>query len=379
MRKIKSLVVIGTRPEAIKMGMLIKNLKKSNFIDNKLCLTGQHRQMLDQVLTFFSIKADYDLDIMKKNQSLEDITIKILKGLSKILIEYKPDLLFVHGDTTTCFASSLAAFYQGIKVCHIEAGLRTDNINRPFPEELNRNLVSKIAYLHFAPTEENKQSLLKENIREESIFVTGNTVIDSLLWTIKKDFKFSSSALKKNQETIYSKYKIILITAHRRENIGAGLNQICDAILELLKKIDDIIFVFPVHPNPKVRNTVFSKLDKQKRIILTDPLPYPDLVLLIKHSWLILTDSGGLQEEAPSLGLPVLVLRQETERKEAIDAGTVELIGTDQEKIVSKVEHLYFDPAYYKSMANAINPYGDGRSIPRMLKIIEEKHFDIIN
>tara|TARA_X000000950_G_C13816152_1_gene619903 strand:- start:191 stop:1333 length:1143 start_codon:yes stop_codon:yes gene_type:complete len=378
MRIIKSIVVIGTRPEAIKMAMLIKSLKKSNFIDNKLCLTGQHRQMLDQVLAFFSIKSDYDLDIMKKNQSLEHITTKILMGLSKILKEYKPDLLFVHGDTTTCFASSLAAFYQGVKVCHIEAGLRTDNINRPFPEELNRNLVSKIAYLNFAPTEENKHALLKENIKEEKIFVVGNTVIDSLLSTVKKDIKFSSSALKNIEETILPKYKIILITAHRRENIGAGLNQICDAILELLNKIDDIIFVFPVHPNPKVKNTVFSKLDKQKRVILTDHLSYPDFVLLIKYSWLILTDSGGLQEEAPSLGVPVLVLREETERKEAIDAGTVELIGTNQEKIVSKVEHLHFDSSYYRSMANAINPYGDGKSTHRILKIIEEKHFEFI-
>ena len=379
MRKIKSLVVIGTRPEAIKMGMLIKNLKKSNFIDNKLCCTGQHRDMLDQVLSFFSIEADYDLDIMKKNQSLEDITIKILKGLSKILIEYKPDLLFVHGDTTTCFASSLAAFYQGIKVCHIEAGLRTDNIYRPFPEELNRNLVSKIAYLHFAPTEENKQSLLKENVKEERIYVTGNTVIDSLLWTVRKSTKFSNRVFKNIQKSIVSKNKIILVTAHRRENIGVGLNQICDGILEILGKMEDIIVVFSVHPNPKVKNTIFSKLSNQKRVILTDPLSYPDFVFLIKHSWLILTDSGGLQEEAPSLGVPVLVLRDETERKEAIDAGTVELIGTSKDKIVKKVEHLYFNSDYYESMAKANNPYGDGKSIYRILKIIEDRHFEIIN
>lgn len=378
MRKIKSLTVIGTRPEAIKMAIFIEELDKADFISNKLCLTGQHRDMLDQVLEFFSIKGDYDLDIMEKNQNLESITTKILMGLSKILKEFKPDLIFVHGDTTTCFASSLAAFYQGIKVCHIEAGLRTNNINRPFPEELNRNLVSKIAFLNFAPTEENKQSLLKENIDEEKIFVTGNTVIDSLLWTAENNISFSSGVSKKIQNCIELKYKIILITAHRRENIGYGLNQICDSILEILSKINDIIFIFPVHPNPKVKNTIYSKLDKQKRVILTEPLSYPDFVLLIKHSWLILTDSGGLQEEAPSLGIPVLVLREETERKEAIDAGTVELIGTNQEKIVKKVESLYFNSEYHNSMANAVNPYGDGRSVDKILSIIKNKHNEII-
>jgi UDP-N-acetylglucosamine 2-epimerase (non-hydrolysing) len=378
MRKIKSLTVIGTRPEAIKMAIFIKELDKADFISNKLCLTGQHRDMLDQVLEFFSIKGDYDLDIMEKNQNLESITTKILMGLSKILKEFKPDLIFVHGDTTTCFASSLAAFYQGIKVCHIEAGLRTNNINRPFPEELNRNLVSKIAFLNFAPTEKNKQSLLKENIDEEKIFVTGNTVIDSLLWTVENNISFSTGVSKKIQNCIELKYKIILITAHRRENIGKGLNQICDGILKILSKIDDIIFIFSVHPNPKVKNTIFTKLGKQQRVILSEPLSYPDFVLLIKNSWLILTDSGGLQEEAPSLGVPVLVLREETERKEAISTGVVELIGTNPEKISKKVENLYFNSDYYHSMANAINPYGDGTSVYRIIKIIKDKYSEII-
>jgi UDP-N-acetylglucosamine 2-epimerase (non-hydrolysing) len=378
MRKIKSLTVIGTRPEAIKMAIFIKELDKADFISNKLCLTGQHRDMLDQVLEFFSLKGDYDLDIMKKNQNLEAITTKILMGLSKILKEFKPDLIFVHGDTTTCFSSSLAAFYQGIKVCHIEAGLRTNNINSPFPEELNRNLVSKIAFLNFAPTERNKQSLLKENINEEKIFVTGNTVIDSLLWTVENNICFSTSVSKHIQNCIELKYKIILITAHRRENIGNGLNQICDSVLKILSKIDDVIFIFSVHPNPKVKNTIFKRLGKQKRVILSEPLSYPDFVLLIKKSWLILTDSGGLQEEAPSLGVPVLVLREETERKEAISTGAVELIGTSPEKIAKKVEYLYFNSDFYYSMANAINPYGDGTSVNRILKIIADKHSEII-
>jgi UDP-N-acetylglucosamine 2-epimerase (non-hydrolysing) len=378
MKKIKSLTVIGTRPEAIKMAILIKELDKTDFIINRLCLTGQHREMLDQVLEYFNLKSDYDLNIMKKNQSLEHITSRIIVGLRKILLDFKPDIVFVHGDTTTCFASALASFYQNIKVCHVEAGLRTNNIHRPFPEELNRNLVSKMAFLNFAPTEKNKNSLVKENINQNKIFVTGNTVIDSLLWTINRTKYFSSSGFESIKKLCSSDKKIILLTAHRRENIGEGIKSICESVLNLADKFDDISFVLPVHPNPNISGIFRKKLSNHNKIILIEPMSYPDFVLLIKNSWLILTDSGGLQEEAPSLGVPVLVLRTETERKEAIDAGTVKLIGTEKKMIIKNVEKLYNNHEYYKKMSNAVNPYGDGNSVGRILEILKEFHSMLI-
>jgi len=363
----KILTVFGTRPETIKMAPVIERLKREG-IDSYVCVTGQHRHMLDQFMSVFQIKADYDLNIMKPGQSLTEITTAILTGLKNVLIELKPDLLLVHGDTTTTLAASLAAFYEKIPVGHIEAGLRTGNMMMPWPEEMNRKIVSAIAEFHFAPTKQAKENLLKEGISPEKIFVTGNTVIDALFFTLEQ-FK-KKPELKTNRfEFLDLNKKLILVTGHRRENFGDGFESICRALKRISER-DDVEVVYPVHLNPNVQGPVKSILGDRKNIHLIEPLDYLAFVFLMDLSYLILTDSGGIQEEAPSLGKPVLVMREVTERPEAVDAGTVILVGTDEEKIVRETEKLLDDEEHYQKMAHAHNPYGDGHAAERIIQQI---------
>lgn len=360
------LAIFGTRPEAIKMCPLVKVLKEKNNIICKVCLTGQHKEMLRQVMDVFEIKEDYNLDIMQNAQSLTDISVNVLRKLETVLEKEKPDLVLVHGDTTTAFCSALAAFYQKIPVGHVEAGLRTYNRYFPFPEEMNRTLISQIATIHFAPTNLNKQNLFQENILD-NIFVTGNTVIDAFNMTVKENYQFENDILN----TIdYLSCKVILMTAHRRENIGKPLENICNAVKEIVKRQPNVVVIYPVHLNPAVRDIVYKILGNEERVILTEPLGIMDMHNLIKRSYLVLTDSGGLQEEAPACGKPVLVLREETERVEAVEAGTVKLAGTDKDEIVENVlELLNSDDAYMK-MAKAINPYGDGHASELIYEIL---------
>lgn len=364
----KLLFIFGTRPEAIKMAPLIKEFQKDNLFDVKVCVTAQHRQMLDQVLELFDIKPDFDLDLMKPNQDLYDITSNVLLGLRNIYKDYKPDLVFVHGDTTTTLGASLASFYQKIPVAHIEAGLRTHNIYSPFPEEINRQLTSRLATYHFAPTESSKQNLLKEGIAKESIFVTGNTVIDALLEVAKsvqsKDIKIAGYEVTNR--------KIILVTGHRRENFGEGFLNICKALKEIALEHQDIDIVYPVHLNPNVQKPVFEFLSDISNIYLIKPLDYEPFVYLMSKSYIILTDSGGVQEEAPSLGKPVLVMRDTTERPEAVEAGTVKLVGTDRDLIVSSINELLNNKKMYKKMSEAHNPYGDGKACKKIINFIKE-------
>jgi len=361
--KIKILSIFGTRPEAIKMAPLVKELQQRDCFQCEVAVTAQHRQMLDQVLSLFGINVDYDLNIMTDRQSLFSITTKALLGLRDVLDSSKPNMVLVHGDTTTTFAGALAAFYDGIKVGHVEAGLRTHNKWLPFPEEMNRKLTGALADLHFAPTRTARKNLLREGVSSQNIFVTGNTVIDALRTTVKEDFVFSTDALNNLD---FDRQKVVLVTAHRRENLGEPLENICHAIRKLADSFRDIKVVYPVHLNPAVRDTVFQILGQHERILLLDPLDTDEMHNLMAKSFLILTDSGGLQEEAPSLGKPVLVLRHETERPEAVKAGTVKIVGTDREVIYKEAARLLTDKQEYDRMANAVNPYGDGRASIRI-------------
>lgn len=362
----KILTVFGTRPEAIKMCPLVLELKKYSEISCKVCLTGQHREMLRQVMETFGIREDYNLDIMRERQTLTTITTCVLEKLDPVLRELKPDLVLVHGDTTTSFAAALAAFYQQISVGHVEAGLRTGNIYSPFPEEMNRLLTGRITDYHFAPTRKNKENLIKENIRGK-IFITGNTVIDAFQTTVRDDYRFGNSVL---QEMDYEKNRVILVTAHRRENLGGPLEHICRAIRRLTEKYLDIRVIYPVHLNPAVRETVYRILGGNRQVELLDPLDVLDMHNLIARSFMVMTDSGGLQEEAPSFGKPVLVMRTETERPEAVKAGTVKVAGVDEADIFHLADELLSVPEKYAKMAKAVNPYGDGHASERIVKII---------
>lgn len=378
----KILLVFGTRPEAIKMTPLVKEFcKYQDEFDTKVCVTGQHREMLDQVLSLFDIQPDYDLNIMKSGQDLSDITSRVLLGMRDVLKEYNPDVVFVHGDTTTSTAAALAAFYQQIPVAHVEAGLRTYNIYSPWPEEMNRQITGRIAAYHFAPTELSKQNLLSENVSLESILVTGNTVIDALNMAISKIKENSQLKVQLTNDIRRKGYdlarlehgrRMVLITGHRRENFGDGFLQICKAIQHLGNKYAEVDFVYPMHLNPNVRkpiHEVFGEdLTQLNNIFFTEPFEYFDFVFTMSHAYLVLTDSGGVQEEAPGLGVPVLVMRDTTERPEAVEAGTVKLVGTDFDKIVSSVEELLTSHAVYDKMSKAINPYGDGFACKRIVQ-----------
>lgn len=375
----KIMLVFGTRPEAIKMLPLYHELKKDNSISVSLCVTGQHRNMLDQVLTLFNVKPDFDLEIMQPKQDLTDISIKVLSGLRTLFESFKPDLVLVHGDTATTFATSLACYYQKIKVGHVEAGLRTNNLYSPWPEEANRRLTSVLSYFNFAPTNTSKQNLLKENFTSDNIYVTGNTVIDALYFVvnkIKNDIDINSQLEKQFEFLDFSK-KVILITGHRRENFGEGFENICEAVNNLAETHQDVQFVYPMHLNPNVREPVERYLSNKENIFLIEPLDYLPFVYLMDMSYLILTDSGGIQEEAPSLGKPVLVMRNTTERPEAVEAGTVRLVGTNAKLIVNSVNELIDDADLYSKMSKLHNPYGDGKASKRIAKIISENFNDI--
>jgi len=368
MNKIKIAIIFGTRPETIKMYPIISEIKKyPHLIDCRIIVSGQHREMLDQMLEIFQILPDYDLNIMKQGQSLSSITNNSLLGIEKILIKEKPSIVLVQGDTTTTFAGALAAFYEKIKIGHIEAGLRTYNKYYPFPEEVNRHLTSVLTDLHFAPTKQSCDNLLSEGVRKEDIFISGNTVIDSLLLMTKENYIFRESQLK--DKKIFQK-KIILVTMHRRENWGEPLRETCQAINKIVKGYSDIFVIFPLHKNPEIRRNVKEILQNKKNILLLDTLNYDDMVNLMSKSYIILTDSGGIQEEGPSLGKPVLVLRDETERPEAVKAGVVKLIGTDEGKIRSEVNLLLNNREKYMEMSTSINPYGDGKASERIIKKI---------
>lgn len=363
MSKIKLLAVFGTRPEAIKMAPLVKELNQREDFCCEVAVTAQHREMLDQVLGLFYIKPQYDLDIMSSKQTLFDITTKALLGLGNVIHKAKPDMVLVHGDTTTTFAGALAAFYTKVKLGHVEAGLRTFNKWLPYPEEINRKLTGTLADLHLAPTSTAKENLLKEGVLRENIFVTGNTVIDALKTTVREDYYFKTEELNKIN---YNKNKVILVTAHRRENLGIPLKNICKGLLELVNQNKDTILVYPVHLNPAVKNVAQSILGKHDRIKLLPPLNTDEMHNLMARCYMVLTDSGGLQEEAPSLGKPVLVLRNETERPEAVKAGTVKIIGTDSKAIIEEGELLLNNTNEYENMAKAVNPYGDGLASKRI-------------
>ncbi len=367
MDRLKATVVFGTRPEAIKMAPLVKELKKYKQIETTVCVTAQHRQMLDQVMDIFGIKADFDLDIMKDRQTLVDITTRGLEGLNKVFGEVKPDIVLVHGDTTTTFVGSLAAFYNKISVGHVEAGLRTNDKYFPYPEEMNRKLTGVLTDIHFAPTVTNKDNLLKENINEKKIYITGNTVIDAIRTTVKKEYVFQNAGLKNID---FCDKRVITVTAHRRENLGAPLKNICEALRYIADSYDDVEIVYPVHLNPAVQSVAREIMGGHNRIHLIDPIDVQDMHNLMDRSYLIMTDSGGLQEEAPSLGKPVLVLRNETERPEAVKAGTVKLAGTDKDRIISLAKELITDDIEYQKMAKAVNPYGDGFASERIAKAL---------
>ncbi len=366
MDKIKVLSIFGTRPEAIKMAPLVKELEKEPLVESYVCVTAQHREMLDQVLEIFDIEPDYDLNIMQQRQTLATITTKSLEGLDEILNELKPDIVLVHGDTSTTFAGALAGFYNKIPVGHVEAGLRTYDKYSPYPEEMNRVLTGSIAKLHFAPTCKSRENLIKENIIE-GIYITGNTVIDAVKHTVKSDYVFKNNRLK---DIDFSAGRYILMTAHRRENLGEPLKNICMAMKEIVDDFDDVNIVYPVHLNPIVRETVNSILGDKKRVHLIDPVDVEDMHNLMARCYAVITDSGGLQEEAPSLGKPVLVLRKETERPEAIKAGTVKLAGVAKNDIYNMTSELLIDCKTYEKMAKAVNPYGDGRASERIVKAI---------
>ncbi|MCU4323687.1 non-hydrolyzing UDP-N-acetylglucosamine 2-epimerase [Acinetobacter schindleri] len=374
MNKLKVLVIFGTRPEAIKMAPLVKALEEAPNIHTKVCVTGQHKEMLVQVLKIFNIVPDFNLDVMLKNQTLAGLTAKIITELQQVLCDFKPDLALVHGDTTTALASALACYYQKIDVGHIEAGLRTNNIYSPFPEEGNRQLISKIAKLHFSPTEETRNNLLAEGVKNDDIAVTGNTVIDALSLCLNK-LKVNINRMDeiKNNFSDFFNKKYILITGHRRENFGDGFINICDAINDLSKKYPDICFVYPVHLNPAVREVVYKKLSGDN-IFLIEPLDYEPFCYLMAHCFIIMTDSGGIQEEAPYLGKPVILMRENTERPEAIQAGTVKLVGNKRENIVNAVSSILDNNEEYVVMQKSHNPYGDGNASKYIIDFIVNKY-----
>ena len=376
MKKIKLMTVFGTRPEAIKMCPLVLEMQKyPDFIEPIVAVTAQHREMLDQVLQLFAIKPDYDLNIMTAGQTLYDVTGRALAGLKDVLAEAQPDMVLVHGDTTTTFVGALASFYAQIPVGHVEAGLRTGNKFSPYPEEMNRKLTGAIADIHFAPTSTSKNNLLKENIDPAAIVVTGNTVIDALQTTVKADYRFTDSGL---QKALAGGKRLILVTTHRRENLGEPMRHVYQALRKVLENHPDVEAIFPVHKNPKVREIVDEELGKLAQVHLIEPLDYEPLANLMAKVDIVLTDSGGIQEEAPALGKPVLVLRDTTERPEAVDAGTVKLVGTAYDDVLRETSLLLDDSKYYQSMAEAANPYGDGRACERIIrKILHENGYDI--
>lgn len=371
--KKKNLIIFGTRPEAIKMAPLVKLfLKHSNEFETRVCITAQHREMLDQVLEFFNIVPDYDLDLMKPNQNLYSLTSSIITGLKPVLEDFNPDFVYVHGDTTTTMSASIAAFYSGAKVCHVEAGLRTFNKRSPFPEEINRGITGRVTDYHFAPTTTSKVNLLNENIKASHIVVTGNTVIDALEYSsnIVRSANYTDSEIEHLKTIIDDQNRLILVTGHRRENHGEGFINICAALKKIAQDYEDIQIIYPVHLNPNVQKPVYEILGDQKNIKLITPLSYPAFVWLMNKSEIIITDSGGVQEEAPSLGKPVLVMRETTERPEAVEAGTVLLVGTNTDKIVNETKRLLNDRNSYIEMSRLHNPYGDGKACERIVDFI---------
>ena len=367
MEKIKILTIFGTRPEAIKMAPLVKELERREAIEAKVCVTAQHREMLDQVLELFEITPDFDLDIMKTRQSLTGITNRILEGLEELFENEKPDMILVHGDTTTTFSSGLAAFYKQIKVGHVEAGLRTFDKYFPFPEEMNRKLTGALADLHFAPTVGSSANLLNEGIKKSDIYITGNTVIDAMAHTVEENYVFDTEELNRID---FENKKVIMVTAHRRENWGEGIDNICDSLAQIVDNNEDVELVYLVHLNPVVKDVVHAKLGGKDRVHLLSPLDTKETHNLMNKCFMVMTDSGGLQEEAPHLGKPVLVLRGVTERPEAVEAGTVKLVGTNKDMILKEANALLNDEAYYAKMSKAVNPYGDGKASERIVDAI---------
>lgn len=378
MKKLKVMTVFGTRPEAIKMCPLVLEMKKyPDLIEPLVAVTAQHREMLDQVLELFQIKPDYDLNIMTSGQTLYDVTTRALMGLKEVMEEAKPDIVLVHGDTTTTFAGALAAFYAQIPVGHVEAGLRTGNKYSPYPEEMNRKLTGAIADMHFAPTAISKQNLLKENVNPDNILVTGNTVIDALQATVQKDYVFEDAEFNKVFE---NGHRLILMTTHRRENLGEPMRHVYKALKSVLKTHEDVEAIFPVHKNPKVREIVQQELGGLDRVHLIEPMDYEPFANLMAKVDIVLTDSGGIQEEAPALGKPVLVLRDTTERPEAVSAGTVLLVGTAYEDVLRETNMLLDNAEHYREMAEAANPYGDGKACARIIRAILKKYgYDVEN
>lgn len=369
--KTKHLIIFGTRPEAIKMAPLVQEFKKHNEFETKVCVTAQHREMLDQVLDFFEIKPDFDLNLMKPNQNLFSLTADIITELKPVLEDFQPDYVYVHGDTSTSSIAGLAAFYAGAKVCHVEAGLRTHNKWSPFPEEMNRQLTGRLADFHFAPTQQSYENLIKENIKPEDIIVTGNTVIDALLDSAEKVQNIQNKEIDYLITIVDASKKLILVTGHRRENHGQGFINICEALKEIATTNKDVQIIYPVHLNPNVQKPVHEILSGVDNIQLIDPLAYPAFVWLMNKSYMIVTDSGGVQEEAPSLGKPVLVMRDTTERPEAVEAGTVILVGTDKATIVSEAQSLLTNKERYQQMSGLHNPYGDGNACERIVEFIQ--------
>ncbi len=369
LKSIKVLSVFGTRPEAVKMAPVVKKLRENQYIEDKICVTAQHREMLDQVLDLFDIKPDYDLNIFEHGQSLSQITARALQGIEKVIKDFRPHILLVHGDTSTTFAGALAAFYNNVRVGHVEAGLRSGNIYSPYPEEANRKLVGAISDFHFAPTEKNRQNLLNEGYSDKKIFITGNTGIDSLFYMVSDDCKFDYPLL---DNLDFKNNKVIAMTAHRRENIGKPMENIFSAIKDVVIKNKDVVVIYPIHLNPKVREIANKIIGKIERIHLIEPLDLFRFVNLQAKSYMIVTDSGGIQEEAPSLGKPVLVARTETERPEGIKAGTAKLLGVKREDIFNNIDLLLNNEEEYNKMANAVNPYGDGKASKRIVDILLE-------
>lgn len=370
-KKKKCLIVFGTRPEAIKLAPIIHAIKENKFFISKVCVTAQHREMLDQVLNFFKIDVDYDLNLMKKNQTLNKLSSRILSQLDIVLEDFMPNLILVHGDTTTAMISTVAAFHKKIKIGHVEAGLRTHNKFFPYPEEINRQLISKICDFHFAPTKLSFKNLINEGISKKNIIVTGNTVIDSLFFTVKKTKNLSNTFVDKIKKFVGDKF-VITVTAHRRENFGLGIKNICESIKTLSKKYEDICFVFPVHLNPVIKDVVEEILGNIEDVLIIDPLSYENFIWLLNKSKILLTDSGGVQEEAPSLGIPVLLLRNETERPEGVKAGTVKIVGNKKNIIIETTSELIENKIKYEKMSNSKNPYGDGLSAQRINKFLNE-------
>jgi len=376
---VKVLTVFGTRPEAIKMAPLVQALAQDPAFESRLCVTAQHREMLDQVLRLFRLQPDYDLNIMRPEQGLTEITCRILEGMKTVLLDFKPDIVLVHGDTTTTLAASLAAFYQQIPVGHVEAGLRTGDLASPWPEEGNRKLTGHLARLHFTPTARSRQNLLQENLPDARIIVTGNTVIDALLWV--RDQVLDDTSLNAELAARYPfldpAKKLVLVTGHRRESFGDGFERICSALAQIARQHPEAQIVYPVHLNPNVSEPVNRILSGIENIILIEPQEYLPFVWLMNRAWLILTDSGGIQEEAPSLGKPVLVMRDTTERPEAVDAGTVRLVGTDIARIVASVGELLSDDEAWQAMSHAHNPYGDGKACGRILQALKDNRAEL--